>query len=75
MGHLRIHPDGRQIAFTSKPRIAATGKLQTDKVEIWTLENFLPPRGDQTAPAVADASAGKGKSAGAGQTGPAVVAP
>jgi hypothetical protein len=36
MLHLRVHPDGRQVAFT------AHGP-QPDKTEIWALENFLPP--------------------------------
>ena len=34
--HLRIHPDGRQIAFMAK-------SLQAEKTEVWVLENFLPP--------------------------------
>lgn len=35
LGHLRVHPDGRQIAFSAHP--------QPDKIEVWALENFLPP--------------------------------
>jgi Tol biopolymer transport system component len=33
--HLRIHPDGRQIAFTAR--------LEPDRIELWALENFLLP--------------------------------
>jgi len=32
--HMRVHPDGRQIAFTGSDRPA--------KSEIWVMENFLP---------------------------------
>ena len=32
-GAMRIHPDGRQVAFHTGTR----------KWEVWTLENFLPP--------------------------------
>ncbi|MEE8378280.1 MAG: hypothetical protein V3R45_07885, partial [Candidatus Aminicenantaceae bacterium] len=32
--HMRIHPDGRKIAFT--------GSLQLPSNEIWVMENFLP---------------------------------
>jgi dipeptidyl aminopeptidase/acylaminoacyl peptidase len=35
IGHLRIHPDGQQIAFTAGKR----GK------EVWAMENILP-KGD-----------------------------
>jgi len=54
MEHLRIHPDGRQIAFSSSSPQAA-------KSEVWVLENFLPPLADSKPPAAADASAAKGK--------------
>ena len=33
--HMRVHPDGRGIAFT--------GSQQPEKIEIWVMENFLPP--------------------------------
>ena len=33
MPGVRVHPDGRQLAFTSG---------QPYKLEIWALENFLP---------------------------------
>ena len=36
MFHLRIHPDGRQITFSGR-------SAQTDKNEVWVMENFLPP--------------------------------
>jgi Tol biopolymer transport system component len=45
MLHLRIHPDGRQIAFS------AHGP-QPDKSEVWVLENFLPPMKGSDATAV-----------------------
>jgi Tol biopolymer transport system component len=32
--HLRVHPDGRRIAFT--------GMTQPAKAEVWVMENFLP---------------------------------
>ena len=32
--HVRIHPDGRRIAFT--------GSSQPEKSEVWVMENFLP---------------------------------
>jgi Tol biopolymer transport system component len=32
--HLRVHPDGRRIAFTAK--------TQNEKAEVWVMENFLP---------------------------------
>jgi len=32
--HLRVHPDGRRIAFTAK--------TQNEKSEVWVMENFLP---------------------------------
>ena len=41
--HLRVHPDGRQIAFHAK-------NDQTDKNEMWALENFLPPLTEPTNP-------------------------
>jgi hypothetical protein len=31
--HLRVHPDGRRVAFTVGPYV---------KTEVWVLENFLP---------------------------------
>ncbi|MCG2816477.1 MAG: hypothetical protein L6425_11155, partial [Candidatus Aminicenantes bacterium] len=37
--HLRIHPDGRKIAFT--------GSLQPSTSEIWKMENFLPKTKDK----------------------------
>ncbi len=33
--HLRVHPDGRRIAFTASQQPA--------KSEVWVMENFLPP--------------------------------
>jgi hypothetical protein len=36
MGHLRVHPDGRQIAFTAY-------SSQAGKSEVWVMQNFLPP--------------------------------
>jgi Tol biopolymer transport system component len=33
-GHLRLHPDGRRIAFASG---------SPDAWEVWVMENFLPP--------------------------------
>jgi hypothetical protein len=50
--HLRIHPDGRQVAFTASS--------QAEKSEVWALENFLPPLADSEA-AATDASAAQGK--------------
>jgi Tol biopolymer transport system component len=32
--HLRVHPDGRRIAFTAR--------TQNEKAEVWVMENFLP---------------------------------
>ncbi|MEE8537829.1 MAG: hypothetical protein V3S71_07440 [Acidobacteriota bacterium] len=32
LDHVRVHPDGRRIAFTAGP----------DKYEVWVMENFLP---------------------------------
>ena len=32
--HLRVHPDGRRIAFTAQ--------TQPEKSEVWMMENFLP---------------------------------
>ena len=52
MGHLRIHPDGRQIAFT-------THSPQPDKTEIWVLENFLPPLKEYQAAEKSPANATK----------------
>ncbi len=40
--HLRIHPDGRRIAFDTFSRSTAA------KVEIWAMENFLPPASHET---------------------------
>ena len=54
MPHLRIHPDGRQIAFSAR-------SPETDKSEIWALENFLPPLDDSKRPAAANASDAKSK--------------
>ncbi|MGB2862742.1 MAG: hypothetical protein WBC05_05385 [Sedimentisphaerales bacterium] len=34
LGHLRFHPDGRQITFRASP--------QGEKSEVWVMENFLP---------------------------------
>jgi Tol biopolymer transport system component len=34
LGHVRFHPDGRQITFM--------GETQKEKVEVWVMENFLP---------------------------------
>jgi len=36
INHLRIHPDGQRILFS--------GQLHPDNPELWSLENFLPPR-------------------------------
>jgi hypothetical protein len=47
--HLRIHPDGRQVAFTAH--------LEPDKIELWSLEDFLPPLADVRLPAAANAAA------------------
>ena len=33
LNHVRFHPDGRQITFTSSAE---------DKIEVWVMENFLP---------------------------------
>ncbi len=33
--HLRVHPDGRQIAFAAGSDIG--------KNEVWAMQNFLPP--------------------------------
>jgi hypothetical protein len=46
MNWLRIHPDGRQITFSSQG-------TQTAKSEIWVLENFLPPPADARPAAAA----------------------
>ena len=35
---LRVHPDGRRVAFTASPR--------KGKTEVWVMENFLPPLKD-----------------------------
>ena len=35
---LRVHPDGRRVAFTASP--------QKRKTEVWVMENFLPPLKD-----------------------------
>ena len=37
---IRLHPDGRQIAFTPD---ALTGAGWARSAEVWVLENFLPP--------------------------------
>jgi Tol biopolymer transport system component len=34
LGHVRFHPDGRQITFM--------GETQKEKAEVWVMENFLP---------------------------------
>ena len=39
MWHLTIHPDGRQLAYTS-----TSGE---PKAGIWVMENFLPDRKDK----------------------------
>jgi Tol biopolymer transport system component/DNA-binding CsgD family transcriptional regulator len=39
--HLRVHPDGRQIAFTAG----------SPEAEVWVMENFLPPAQSAQAPA------------------------
>ena len=36
LGHLRVHPDGRQITFDTKR------SNSTREAEVWVLENFLP---------------------------------
>ncbi len=35
LGHLRVHPDGRRIAFDAQG--------QPERIEVWVLQNFLPP--------------------------------
>jgi hypothetical protein len=35
-GGVRVHPDGRRIAFTNMTKPAASG--------LWVMENFLPER-------------------------------
>ena len=37
-GHFRLHPDGRRIAFASG---------SPDTWEVWVMENFLPPVGNE----------------------------
>jgi Tol biopolymer transport system component len=52
MVHLRVHPDGRQIAFGAQVK-------EGRKNEIWALENFIPPLANPPAPAAEADSAAK----------------
>jgi hypothetical protein len=54
MDHLRIHPDGRRIAFSAR-------SFEAEQREVWVLENFLPQLADSKAPVATDASAAKSK--------------
>ena len=34
LGHLRVHPNGRRIAFDAE--------AQPERIEVWVMKNFLP---------------------------------